>query len=319
MSKHCWMMLMWPLFMMLSGYSSIAQTAAKGAKAGAYFFEGEDVVFEFDVRQYQALRRAESGIDIDFAELDIDKVAISGNFNNWMSEGWKMIKVDSFRFRLRKNVAELEGFPNWQFRYVINGDYFLSPAAMLKKTGALAWSVASAPKTEPDSGNVVFQLAGFPDAQEVILAGSFNGWDEKALTMRRTATGWERRLPLRPGVYEYKFIVDGKWMHDPANPRKRINEYMNFNSVLSIRKSVIFTLDNFPDAQQVLLAGDFTNWQHNALPMQRQNNRWIVEVPLEGGKYYYKFIIDGEWITDPANQRIEVDRKGNLNTVLLVR
>jgi 1,4-alpha-glucan branching enzyme len=89
--------------------------------------------------------------------------------------------------------------------------------------------------------------------------------------------------------------------------------------VLSIRKSVIFTLDNFPDAQQVLLAGDFTNWQHNALPMQRQNNRWIVEVPLEGGKYYYKFIIDGEWITDPANQRIEVDRKGNLNTVLLVR
>jgi Glycogen recognition site of AMP-activated protein kinase/Carbohydrate-binding module 48 (Isoamylase N-terminal domain) len=320
MSRHCWMVLMWPLVLLLSGYKGAAQTEAKDAKAGTYFFEGEDVVFEFDLRQYQTLRRAESGIDLDFAEMDIDKVAISGNFNNWSSEGWTMVKIDNYRFRLRKKVTALEGFPNWQFRYVINGDYFLSPEAMLKKTGALAWSVGQTSQAAPDSGNVVFQLAGFPDAKEVIVTGSFNSWDEKALTMRRTDNRWERRLSLRSGEYEYKFIVDGKWMHDPANPRKRINEYANFNSVLSVQKSVIFTLDGFPDAHEVLLAGDFTNWQNKALPMYRQNNRWTVEVPLEGGKkYYYKFIIDGEWITDPANPRIEMDKKGNLNTVLLVR
>ncbi|MFY7927896.1 MAG: glycogen-binding domain-containing protein, partial [Oligoflexus sp.] len=36
--------------------------------------------------------------------------------------------------------------------------------------------------------------------------------------MHKTETGWEIALHLGPGVHQYKFIADGKWMVDPANP-----------------------------------------------------------------------------------------------------
>jgi hypothetical protein len=39
---------------------------------------------------------------------------------------------------------------------------------------------------------------------------------------------------------------------------------------------------------------------------------------LEPGKYFYKFIVDGDWITDPGNQNAEDDGHGNINSVLVV-
>jgi len=55
-----------------------------------------------------------------------------------------------------------------------------------------------------------------------------------------------------------------------------------------------------PDAQSVLLAGDFTDWQQAAIPMQRrQGGQWTVTVPLQPGQHHYRFIVDGEWSDDP--------------------
>ena len=45
---------------------------------------------------------------------------------------------------------------------------------------------------------------------------------------------------------------------------------------------------------------------------------WRVNIPLTGGKHHYKFIVDGQWLTDPSNPIIEDDGGGNLNSVLFV-
>lgn len=56
-----------------------------------------------------------------------------------------------------------------------------------------------------------------------------------------------------------------------------------------------------PDAKTVMLAGSFTHWQQDALPMSKsENGNWSVTVPLAVGTYYYRFIVDGEWQDDPA-------------------
>jgi 1,4-alpha-glucan branching enzyme len=62
---------------------------------------------------------------------------------------------------------------------------------------------------------VVFALEHL-DAKEVYLCGDFNQWSPVSLRMlQRNGDGhWEKRVTLPPGRYEYKFIVDGKWLHD---------------------------------------------------------------------------------------------------------
>ena len=42
-------------------------------------------------------------------------------------------------------------------------------------------------------------------------------------------------MPLKQGIYEYQFIVDGVWKEDPENPRKERNLYGDNNSVVEVK------------------------------------------------------------------------------------
>jgi hypothetical protein len=59
-------------------------------------------------------------------------------------------------------------------------------------------------------------------ASSVALAGSFNDWSTTANPMSdedKDGT-WTTVIDLKPGSYEYKFVVnDGTWVADPDNPR----------------------------------------------------------------------------------------------------
>jgi hypothetical protein len=39
-------------------------------------------------------------------------------------------------------------------------------------------------------------------------------------------------LPLKPGAYQYRFIVDGHWMEDPNNPNTVESPYGVKNSMI---------------------------------------------------------------------------------------
>lgn len=66
-----------------------------------------------------------------------------------------------------------------------------------------------------------------------------------------------------------------------------------------IFKSETFRLDA-PEAQKVLLVGDFTNWQERAIPMkQGKDGVWTTTVGLPTGTHHYLFIVDGQWQDDP--------------------
>ena len=73
-------------------------------------------------------------------------------------------------------------------------------------------------------------------ANQVYLPGSFNNWSTTANQML-DANGdgiWEATLLLAKGDYEYKFLVDSKWIADPDNPEV-IGEYGN--SALHVGKT----------------------------------------------------------------------------------
>jgi chromosome partitioning protein len=71
----------------------------------------------------------------------------------------------------------------------------------------------------------------------VAIAADFNGWSAAAHPMRyNEALGvHEASVPLPPGTYEYRLVVDGAWIADPFNPDTRSNPYGGTNSRFVIR------------------------------------------------------------------------------------
>ena len=62
-----------------------------------------------------------------------------------------------------------------------------------------------------------------PQAENVYLSGSMNGWAQDADRMELDEeTGyWSITKSLTAGSYEYKFIEDGNWVTDPLNPEQK--------------------------------------------------------------------------------------------------
>ena len=81
---------------------------------------------------------------------------------------------------------------------------------------------------------------------------------------------------------------------------------------------VIFTYTD-PAAEEVFIAGDFNNWKKNTSPMKKnENGVYTAELKLEPGNYNYKFVVDGNWITDPDNPKTSSDGYGGVNSVVVV-
>ncbi len=75
-----------------------------------------------------------------------------------------------------------------------------------------------------------------PQATEVCVAGSFNEWHPSATPMIRLDAGkWVKELDLPPGRYEYRFVVDGQWVDDPAARETVPNPHGGVNAVLEVR------------------------------------------------------------------------------------
>ena len=71
-----------------------------------------------------------------------------------------------------------------------------------------------------------------PEALEVYLAGNFNNWNSSANPMKKDKKGiWKTALSLKPGRYEYRFLVDGNWENDPACCNCVPNEFGSQNCV----------------------------------------------------------------------------------------
>jgi serine protease AprX len=73
------------------------------------------------------------------------------------------------------------------------------------------------------------------------------------------------------------------------------------------------------DARSVHLAGDFNDWNSTATLFSKTGDGlWQTEIAeLRAGKYYYKFVIDGQiWKEDPSNGMKAADGLGGFNSIL---
>ena len=72
-------------------------------------------------------------------------------------------------------------------------------------------------------------------------------------------------------------------------------------------------------AHHVRLAGDFNGWNPGMTPMQPlREGTYHVKIPLAPGRYRYRYVIDGRWTKDPANDMAELNPYGELDSIVVV-
>ena len=89
---------------------------------------------------------------------------------------------------------------------------------------------------EKDGKLTIFKINA-PQAKKVDLGGDFNNWNYKNTSLMKDHETdiWKKEIFIKPGRYEYKFIIDGNWLIDPNNIKKTWNTFGSENSVIEIK------------------------------------------------------------------------------------
>jgi len=227
-----------------------------------------------------------------YQKLNANKINLSGSFNAWAIEEIAMIKTDTAWY------FDLELKPGKHlYKFIVDGDWTNDPENKQKESDTYRGY-----NSVYFECNYVFKLNGFSNAKKVIVAGSFNNWEERELSMQKFNDAWQLPVYIKDGTYAYKFIVDRNWITDPANTDNRDDGFGNINSFFSIGKPTYFMLKGFENARNVYLAGEFNDWRETEIKLQKNSEQnWQCSYVLAPGNYQYKFIIDGNWYVDGAN------------------
>jgi Glycogen recognition site of AMP-activated protein kinase len=94
-------------------------------------------------------------------------------------------------------------------------------------------------RTRPETSTIKLIKAEFhleaPSACSVKLAADFTDWEKYPLDMIKSEDGvWFTLVPLSPGQYTYRFIVDGEWRDDPRPVQRVPNPFGTANAVLKV-------------------------------------------------------------------------------------
>jgi hypothetical protein len=78
------------------------------------------------------------------------------------------------------------------------------------------------------------------------------------------------------------------------------------------------------DAGEVRIAGDFNGWipdrgVDSQVESEGSGRVWTKVLRLPPGTYQYRYVVDGEWRSDPDNPRFVAGPVGGRNSLLVVR
>jgi hypothetical protein len=143
--------------------------------------------------------------------------------------------------------------PTWTLRVSPIGA-FAAAAALVGVIAFSAWQLSPVDQvqvaTQPIEGGLVpvsntdaeplvlHQFTYYQKGlQSISVVGGFNDWDADSTAMTEVSPGvWTVSMRLRPGVYEYQFILNGKQrVTDPTMPQTS-NDFGSPNSVVTISR-----------------------------------------------------------------------------------
>ena len=187
-------------------------------------------------------------------EMPIDRLEVDSREE---AEAWERL-LGSFRAEMPPHpplpwletrvMAEIEALPDPGLvrrlgRWLTNPrEVSVSPLLVGITTAAVATFLLIGKQAPPESvqGEDVVVYVQFaldaPGATSVAVAGDFDGWTGSHTLDDLDGDGiWTARVPIRPGVHAYMFLVDeSTWMTDPRAQRYSEDGFGNRNAVLAV-------------------------------------------------------------------------------------
>jgi len=72
-------------------------------------------------------------------------------------------------------------------------------------------------------------------AEEVRVTGDFSDWVKDGVRLSHDGNGeWRTVLPLEPGEYQYRLLVDGQWKDHTEATERVANPFGSENCVLRV-------------------------------------------------------------------------------------
>jgi CubicO group peptidase (beta-lactamase class C family)/tetratricopeptide (TPR) repeat protein len=166
------------------------------------------------------------------SEQDMNSLGYQLMAFNRLEDAKKVLRMNTLAFPNSSNVYDSYGEA-----LLRNGEFELArenygKAHEMDKTNKVAESILQQ-LTGRNLGKTTFSLEGYSNARLITLAGDFNGWNDISLPCRRRDGVWTCSIDLTPGRHFYKFVVDGVWIPDPANPE--ISNDGRHNSVIEAK------------------------------------------------------------------------------------
>lgn len=191
-----------------------------------------------------------------------------------------------------------------------------------------------------ESGNILnkgilFTYSGIRK-KNVFLCGNFSSWDCIPMRKNRYGVFYTMIAPTaidsnynNLNVYEYKFKTEGIFETDKTNPSMRKDESGSYISQYfleevdtnryasveiledssgeeSLLRTVRFKLF-LPEKETVAIIGSFNNWNYESDYLRKMaDGSFEIRMKLLPGVYHYKFIADGEEITDKYNPNVKI-------------
>jgi 1,4-alpha-glucan branching enzyme len=88
-------------------------------------------------------------------------------------------------------------------------------------------------------------------------------------------------------------------------------------SIVAKKNNVQFRV-SAPSGSLVYVAGTFNDWQPLGTPLKEGARGFATTLSLPPGRYEYKYVVNGEWLTDPDNADVVSNDAGSLNSVITV-
>lgn len=164
---------------------------------------------------YNSVTIERTSVTFRYHNDDAKSVSLRGTMNNW--DETKMEKDAKGIWSVTLDLTPRE----YQYKfYINNADWKNDPGNTDPQIGGN--NVFTVPEPEPDplptvspeiDGNEITFWYVDESASSVFLTGTMYGWadvDKGAKEMESNGKGvWSATVPLGPGKYEYKFIVNG--------------------------------------------------------------------------------------------------------------
>lgn len=168
----------------------------------------------------------ENGVIVTYKNWKAKDVKIAGDFSYWNYVNMSRSKYGvwyAFLTSLSKSKIT-------RYKLNVDGIWTIDPMNTEREDdGSGSYVSVIEPFSHSDKSKLTYRLIGRdqvefriykPKAKYVSLVGDFNNWNpENDLLLKKRDGIWSLRKKFSPGIYKYKYIVDGDWIVDLYNAK----------------------------------------------------------------------------------------------------